>query len=110
MSARRLIAAALVLGVAGMMVATALAPRVAAQGGGANQPYSKALPPGDGAELVNANCTPCHSAMLITQQRKDSTGWEKSVQLMERWGARLIPDDHARVISYLLANFGPAKK
>jgi len=109
-SPRRLAAAALVVAVSAWMASAALAPRLSAQSAAParQQPYSKVLPPGDGVELVGANCVLCHSSMLITQQHKDSTGWEKTVQLMERWGARLVPDEHAKVIAYLVANFGPA--
>ena len=106
----------LTLGAAALLATAMLAPRLTAQTSPApaatskQQPYPKVLPPGDGAELVGANCILCHSTMLITQQRKDSTGWEKSVQLMERWGARLMPDEHAKVITYLVTNFGPEKR
>jgi cytochrome c5 len=102
----------LVAGVLVGLIATLRAPTLVAQDAAParQQPYPKVLPPGEGADLVNTNCTLCHSTMLITQQRKDSTGWEKSVQLMERWGARLVPDDHAKVVAYLITNFGPPKK
>ena len=48
--------------------------------------------------------------MLITQQHKDSTAWEKSVKQMETWGAPVAPAEHAAVIGYLTQQFGPAKK
>ncbi len=112
MSPRRLAAAVLVTGVVMLLAIASVAPRLSAQSSGPprQQPYPKVLPAGDGAELVGANCVLCHSTMLITQQHKDSTGWEKSVQLMERWGARLVPDEHAKVVAYLVANFGPVKR
>ena len=48
----------------------------------------------------------CHSTMLITQQHKDSTGWEKTVHQMEAWGAPIDTTDHATLVRYLRANFG----
>ena len=72
--------------------------------------YAKQFPAGEGQELVAGRCQTCHSAMLITQQRKDSTAWEKTTTLMEKWSAPLTPDDHATVIRYLLRSFGPATK
>jgi len=106
MSARRILAAALVLGLAGMAVLSSVS-------GDAKSPtrktvYPKDLPPGVGQDIVQDKCLRCHSAMLITQQHKDSTSWEKTVTLMEKWGARIVPEDHATVIQYLVTSFGPA--
>src|SRR5437867_9773946 len=72
--------------------------------------YAKQFPAGEGQELVAGKCQTCHSAMLITQQHKDSTAWEKTTTLMEKWSAPMTPDDHATVIRYLLRSFGPATK
>ena len=108
MSARRVTAALVILAVAGLAVFAGVS------GDTASPPrrtvYTKQLPPGEGQDLVSSTCQTCHSAMLITQQHKDSTGWEKSVTQMEKWGARLVPSDHAIVVGYLLKSFGPAKK
>ena len=108
MSARRAAAAFLVLG------ALAFAAFVRVSGDTAaparRTVYSKQLPPGEGQDLVASKCLTCHSAMLITQQHKDSTGWEKTVTQMEKWGARLVPNDHASVVRYLLRSYGPAGK
>jgi len=106
MSARRL-AAILLVGV----VALPTVARVAGTPAPARRTvYTKQLPAGEGQDLVASKCQTCHSAMLITQQHKDSTGWEKTVTLMEKWGARLVPEDHATVVAYLLRSYGPAKK
>ena len=103
MSARRLIAATMVAG------AIALASFAQVSGDATKRsPYPKQLPPGDALELIESKCLMCHSAMLMTQQRKDSTGWEKTIQTMEQWGARIVPSDHAMVVSYFVKNFGPA--
>ena len=108
MSARRAAAAFVVLG------ALALAAFVRVSGDtpvpARRTVYSKQLPPGEGQDLVASKCLTCHSAMLITQQHKDSTGWEKSVKLMETWGAPVPPDQHGELIRYLIMSLGPAKK
>ena len=65
------------------------------------------LPAGAGKAIAERSCIFCHSAMLITQQAKDSTGWEKSLATMEKWGAPLTPADHDSLRGYLLAHFGP---
>ena len=72
--------------------------------------YANEFPGGEGKPLADRYCQICHSATLATQQAKDSTGWEKTVTLMEKWGARLVPEDHATVVAYLLRSYGPAKK
>lgn len=38
---------------------------------------------GEGLNLVIANCTPCHSAKLITQNRADRDGWKKMIVWMQ---------------------------
>jgi hypothetical protein len=50
--------------------------------------------------------------MLVTQQAKDSLGWEKTLSLMEKWGAPLAPGEHDSLRTYLLTRFGakPAKQ
>ncbi len=102
MSARRLIAGALVAGA----IALASFAQVSGDGAARRTPYAKQLPPGEALELIESKCLMCHSAMLITQQRKDSTGWEKTVRQMEQWGARIVPSDHDLVVAYFVKNFG----
>ena len=97
------------------LVAGSLALAVAALGAGDAGPprrpaYPAKLPPGEGHDATERACLICHSAMLITQQHKDSTAWEKSVRQMEAWGAPVAPAEHAAVIGYLTQQFGPAKK
>jgi len=104
MSARRLIAVALVASTAGLCAWAAAIGQTKEPTRQA--PYTKALPAGKGVDLVQANCLLCHSAMLITQQHKDSLAWAKSVQTMVNWGARLTPSDQAIVVGYLARNFG----
>ena len=97
------------------LVTGALAFAVAALGAGDAAPprrsvYPATLPPGEGRDATQQACLMCHSAMLVTQQHKDSTAWEKSVGQMEKWGAPVAPAEHAAVIGYLTREFGPAKK
>jgi hypothetical protein len=104
MFGRKHIAAALVLGSIGLAT-------FASVSGDAlptrRTPFAKQLPPGEALTIIEAKCLLCHSSMLVAQQHKDSLGWEKTVTLMENWGARLVPADHQVVVGYLLANFGP---
>jgi cytochrome c5 len=69
--------------------------------------YSSALPDSAGRAIVERWCTLCHSAMLITQQAKDSTAWEKTIGQMEKWGVAPTPEERDTLRAYLVKNFGP---
>ena len=69
--------------------------------------YPATLAPGEGRVLAEQHCLICHSAMLITQQHKDSTGWEKTLALMEKWSAPLDSAGHRNLRAYLLRRYGP---
>jgi hypothetical protein len=65
------------------------------------------FPPGPGHDIAERSCLFCHSPMLVTQQAKDSTGWEKTLATMEKWGAPVAAGEHDSLRVYLLSNFGP---
>ena len=67
------------------------------------------FPAGDGQAIANRSCRTCHSPMLVTQQAKDSTGWEKTLGQMEKWGVKLTPAEHDTLRGYLLGHYGPRK-
>ena len=105
--ARRFAAAAIVIGSI-VAVAGSGAPPI-------RRPVSRAaypdtFPAGTGRAIAERACLFCHSPMLVTQQAKDSTGWEKSLATMVKWGAPMTPAEHDTLRQYLLANFGPRKK
>lgn len=109
-AARRSFAVGLVL------VAVALATLAGVRGNTSpaprRAPYPDAYPDGPGRAIAERSCLVCHSAMLVTQQAKDSTGWEKTLATMEKWGAPVTPAEHDTLRTYLLAAFGrraPAK-
>ena len=70
--------------------------------------YPTRLPAGSGRGVTEQRCVICHSAMLIVQQRKDSTGWEKTLGQMEKWSAPIPPPDREALRGYLLSHFGPS--
>ena len=105
MSAAR--AAALLL-IGGALAVAAAAGRPA--GAPQSQPaYPAKLAAGEGSELAESHCLMCHSAMLIAQQAKDSTGWEKTIALMEKWSAPLDSTSHRALHRYLLRSYGPRR-
>ena len=69
--------------------------------------YTNAFPEGEAKAIADRSCLICHSPTLVTQQAKDSTGWEKTLGQMEKWGVKLTPVEHDSLRVYLLAHFGP---
>ena len=96
--------AALVIAAAGATLAMAASvPTVARKA-----VYPARFPAGPGASVAEASCVACHSPMLVTQQHKDSTGWEKTVHTMETWGVQLSAPERDSLMVYLRGHFGPA--
>jgi hypothetical protein len=63
----------------------------------------------DNWELVRNNCTACHSAKLITQQRGSEAQWLGMIRWMQKkqnlWP--FDPDTEKRIITYLAENYPP---
>jgi len=60
-------------------------------------------------ELVRGNCTACHSAKLITQQRGTAQQWLTMIRWMQQkqnlW--QFDPGTEGRIIAYLSENYPP---
>jgi mono/diheme cytochrome c family protein len=60
-------------------------------------------------ELVRGNCTACHSAKLITQQRGTAQQWLAMIRWMQKkqnlW--QFDPGTESRIIAYLSENYPP---
>ncbi|MFM1879456.1 MAG: hypothetical protein RLZZ241_2322 [Bacteroidota bacterium] len=65
----------------------------------------------EGLMTVVANCTACHSASLVTQNRMSREGWEGLIRWMQEtqnlWD--LGPNESV-ILDYLAANYAPKKK
>lgn len=104
---RRALLIALVLAVATAIPLFAKTPSHHPPGHAIDAPRpANEFPPGRGQEIAGRACAMCHSPMLVTQQGKDSTGWEKTLSLMEKWGAPVRGAEHDTLRSYLLVHFG----
>ena len=61
-------------------------------------------------EVIN-NCTACHSAELVIQNRMDSEGWEATIKWMQEtqnlWD---LGDSQEVIIKYLVTNYPVEKK
>ena len=61
-----------------------------------------------GFDVVSTQCTVCHSAKLISQNRADREGWLAMIRWMqETQGLWPLGEDEDRVLNYLAANYGP---
>ena len=69
--------------------------------------YADTLAAGAGHDIATRSCVICHSPMLIAQQHKDSTGWEKTLATMQKWGAPLTSAEHDTLARYLISRYGP---
>jgi hypothetical protein len=60
-------------------------------------------------ELVRGNCTACHSAKLITQQRGTAQQWLAMIRWMQKkqnlW--QFDPGTESRIIAYLSEHYPP---
>lgn len=69
------------------------------------------LKEGDGLMLVVQNCTSCHSAKMIIQNRASKEGWKSMIKWMQQtqnlWD---LGDNEEKIISYLAANYPPQRK
>ena len=57
------------------------------------------------------NCTPCHSAKMVTQNRMTRDGWEASIRWMQKT-QNLWPlgDNEPIILDYLAKNYAPTNK
>lgn len=69
--------------------------------------YPAQFPEGTARPLAERYCQICHAPTLVTQQAKDSTGWEKTLGQMEKWGIQPTPAEHDSLRDYLVSHFGP---
>jgi len=70
---------------------------------------AKALPDGDGKDIVSSTCQQCHGLELTTQARHTLDEWRSEVKDMVANGATLDDDQVEIVSQYLAKNFGPEK-
>lgn len=65
----------------------------------------------EGLMTVVSNCTPCHSAKLLTQNRMTADGWAETIKWMQEtqglWG---LGDNQEVIINYLVTNYPYKKK
>ncbi len=62
----------------------------------------------EGWQAVQANCTECHSTLLITQNSGSRAVWESRIRWMQssQGLAELEPELESRILDYLATNYG----
>lgn len=60
-----------------------------------------------GAAEERKSCIGCHSPRISSTQRLSRVGWERELDKMARWGAKI--DDRESLLAYLLENYGDDK-
>ena len=61
-----------------------------------------------GYKLVKANCTICHSAKLVTQNRATREGWASMIDWMQRTqGLWDLGGQEPKILDYLATNYAP---
>jgi len=69
------------------------------------------LPEGTGRDLVVTNCTRCHSAKLVAQNRATAEGWESMIRWMQAtqnlWD---LGENEEAIIQYLAEHFAPEQE
>lgn len=56
---------------------------------------------GEVPAVVKQTCFGCHGVEAIEQQRMNRTQWEREVEKMQRWGARVTPENKDALVDYL---------
>lgn len=64
-----------------------------------------------GMREVITNCTSCHSAKLVTQNRMSKEGWTATIRWMQKtqnlWN---LGENEDVIVDYLAKNYGPIEK
>jgi DMSO/TMAO reductase YedYZ molybdopterin-dependent catalytic subunit len=69
----------------------------------ARQSVSSAAPP----PVVNTACAVCHTDEVIRQQRLTRVQWDREINKMTGWGAKMNGEDRDAILDYLFGNYGP---
>lgn len=67
------------------------------------------LPDGPGKELVQTDCSACHTFDRILHAHFSTTAWRAEIKKMRVNGADIKPADIDPLVVYLSQHFGPAR-
>lgn len=58
-------------------------------------------------QAVDSACAVCHTDDVIRQQRLTRAQWDREINKMTGWGAKVNGDDRNAILDYLFGNYGP---
>ncbi|MCA1662855.1 MAG: cytochrome c [Myxococcales bacterium] len=100
-------------GVAGVVVAVAVAAVACKRSPPPSAAPAKAAPPtlsdetrARGQQTIEQSCQMCHALDLVQSQRLGRATWEKELDKMIGWGAPVAADEVAAAVEVLSAQFG----
>jgi len=70
-------------------------------------PTVAAAHPGEQPPGYKAACFTCHDESMMIQQHLTPAQWDREVQKMTGWGAKIKPEDREAILKYLSDNFRP---
>ena len=56
---------------------------------------------------IGTACVTCHTDDIIRQQRLTRAQWDRELNKMTGWGAKVSGDDRDGILDYLFSNYGP---
>jgi hypothetical protein len=71
----------------------------------ATPPAAPGVHPAEQPPAYKAACLTCHDEGMMTQQHLTRAQWDREVQKMTGWGARIKPEDREAILKYLSDNF-----
>jgi DMSO/TMAO reductase YedYZ molybdopterin-dependent catalytic subunit len=71
----------------------------------ATPPAAPGVHPAEQPPAYKAACFTCHDEGMMTQQHLTRAQWDREVQKMTGWGARIKPEDREAILKYLSDNF-----
>ena len=74
-----------------------------------NSKLFQGLPPGEGQLETFAFCSPCHSVMIVRQQRLSRQDWQETlVWMVDKQGMDELPEEvRPLILNYLARHYGP---
>ncbi len=92
------------VGSAWLVAVASLGMLTAGMSGQSAPPDAQAWPDTPGGALVRSRCLVCHQTDLIQQQRLTRDGWQREVDKMVRWGAKVDGDAERQALIDALAS------
>ena len=68
---------------------------------------ASAPPTVETSKVFRQSCSPCHEEDIVRQQRLTRGQWDREIDKMTRWGAKVNPNDRSELLEYRVKQYGP---